>query len=186
MAEIHVTGLKELNQFLETLPAKMQANVMRGSLRAGVNVIKDEAKRLCPVGLPSGEGKRLYRLHEGSLQDSIRVGTRFKGGTVAATVKAGGKTAKGGDVFYAHMMEFTGARAHLIPAPSLLGKVFLAIGGGIFRSARHPGMRARPFMRPALDSKAHAAIIAAAQYMRQRLATKHGLDTADVRIEGDE
>jgi hypothetical protein len=41
-------------------------------------------------------------------------------------------------------------------------------------------------MRPALDAQASAAVVAAAEYMKDRLATKHGLDTSDVVIEGDE
>lgn len=186
MAEIHVTGLADLQKMLDTLPAKIERNILRGALRAGVKRIKDAAVANCPVGMPSGEGRRLYGLHEGSLRDSIRVGTRSKGGVVTATVKAGGRTAKGGDVFYAHIIEFTGAVAHQVPALSLLGKVFLNIGGGVYRSAKHPGMRPKPFMRPALDQQANAAVVAAAEYMKERLSTKEGLDTSHITIEGDE
>lgn len=183
---IHVHGLADLQKFLDTLPAKIERNILRGALRAGVKPIKDAAVANCPVGMPSGEGRRLYGLHEGSLQDSVRVGTRHKGSKVMATVKAGGRTAKGGDVFYAHIIEFTGAVAHQIPALSLLGKVFLNIGGGVYRSAKHPGMRPKPFLRPAMDAQAQNAVVAAAEYMKERLSTKHGLDTAHITIEGDE
>jgi hypothetical protein len=41
-------------------------------------------------------------------------------------------------------------------------------------------------MRPALDQQAQAAVIATAEYMKNRLATKEGLDTADIVIAGDE
>ena len=41
-------------------------------------------------------------------------------------------------------------------------------------------------MRPALDSQATRAVVAAGEYIKRRLATKHGLDTSGVMIEGDE
>ena len=59
----------------------------------------------------------------------------------------------------------------------------LSFGGGALQHVDHPGARAQPFMRPALDARASDATVAAAQYMKERLATKHGLDTGDVEIE---
>lgn len=52
MVQIH--GLAELQRTLDQLPAKIEANVLRGALRAGANVIANEARRLVPVanGLP--------------------------------------------------------------------------------------------------------------------------------------
>lgn len=103
-----------------------------------------------------------------------------------ATVKAGGRTAKGGDVFYAHIIEFTGARPHTIPALSSLGKIFLNIFGNVRTSVAHPGMKPRPFLRPALDSQAQNAVMMAAEYMKWRLSTKEGLDASGIVLEGDE
>jgi len=58
---------------------------------------------------------------------------------------------------------------------------------GVFaRAVRHPGFAARPFLRPALDRSGAAAVNESARYMRERLATKHGLDTSGVVLEGDE
>lgn len=183
MADIVVKGQRELYELLQTLPVKLERNIVRGALRAGARPIKDAAVARCPVGLPSSEGRKLYGLHEGSLRDSIRISTRVKGATVSASVKAGGKTRAGGDVWYAHLIEFTGAKAHTITAK---GRKILSFGGLFFQSVKHPGMRARPFMRPALESQAQAAVVAAAEYMKQRLATREGLDTAHIMIEGDE
>lgn len=163
---IRVTGLRELNQFLETLPAKMQANVMRGSLRAGVKVIQPVAK--ANVNSVSG-----------LLAAGLKISTRSRGGTVTASLRATGKHA-----YIAPWVEF-GTKAHPIPKRGVIGTI-LAIGGRFFRSVEHPGARPKPFLRPALDSQAQNAVIAAAQYMRQRLSSKHGLDTADIVIEGDE
>lgn len=169
MAEFtHVKGLSELHKFLQTLPAKIEQNVMRGALTAGAVPIRDEAKSLAPVAEPSRKGKRLYGLRRGSLRDSIRTSSsRAKNGRVTAGVKVGGKSKKTGDVFFAHIVEYTGAVPHMI------GKTM------------HPGMRPRPFMRPALDKAANKAVLAAGNYIKRRLATKHGIDTSGVELIGD-
>ena len=41
-------------------------------------------------------------------------------------------------------------------------------------------------MRPAIDSQAQNAILAAGEYIKKRLSTKHGLDTAEIEIGIDE
>jgi len=160
----HVKGLADLQKFLDELPAKMEANVMRGGLRAGMNVIKPVAK----AGVHSISGE---------VSNGLRVGTRRKGKIVMAYLKAGGKHA-----FIAHMLEFTGAVAHVIRAQK--GKA-LAIGGGLYQSIAHPGFKAKPFMRPALDSQASAAVVATGEYIKKRLVTKHGLDTSAVEISAE-
>lgn len=179
MSEIHVTGLADLQKFLDTLPVKVEKNILRGALRAGANVIKADAKANCPVGQPSAENVRLYGGYAGALRDSIRSGTSGKGGKAMAYIRAGGKNAKTkADVFYAHMVEW-GTSAHLIQAGKGGALSFLNL---FVKSVNHPGMRAKAFMRPALDHQAGAAVVAAAEYMKARLATKHGLDTADIEI----
>ena len=58
---------------------------------------------------------------------------------------------------------------------------------GVFsKKIEHPGARAKPFMRPALDAQATNAVIAAAEYMKKRLSDKHSLDTSHIMIDGDE
>lgn len=182
MADINVTGLRELQAFMDQLAPKLEQNVMRGALRAGVNVIKREVQARCPVGAPSETGRKRYKLYAGALRDSIRSGVYAKGGRVTAYVRVGGKVKKTGAlVWYAHLVEFTGAAPHLIKAP--VGKA-LTIGAGIkpVVEVNHPGMTPRPFLRPAFAGQAQNAIAAAAEYMKKRLATKHGLDTSDIEI----
>lgn len=162
MSEIKVKGLAELNAFLQQLPAKLEANVLRGALRAGAVVIRDEAKAHAAV-------------HTGALRDGIKVSTRSRRGRVTASVKAGGPHG-----YLAHWLEF-GTKPHRIVAK---GKG-LFFGGLFAHAVDHPGTSPRPFMRPALDSRATAAVVAAAEHMKRRLATKHGLDTADVEITPD-
>jgi len=175
MADINVKGLAELQAFLDQIPAKMEANVMRAALLAGAKPILAAAKAGVPVGEPSGKGARIYNLYQGALRDSIRVSSRIdnRGGKVTASIKAGGKARKtGAVVFYAHMVEF-GTRPHSL---SKNGK----------GEVSHPGVSPRPFMRPALDANAAAAIVGAGEYIKKRLAKKIGLNTAGIEIEVEE
>lgn len=160
----HVKGLKELDEVLEQAPPKIQRNVLRGSLRAGMNVVK-------PVAQSNVHSE------SGLLAAGLKVGTRARGTTVTANLKATGA--------HAHVAPWVeyGTKPHTIKASP--GKAMM-IGGMYVQSVEHPGARPHPFMRPALDSQAQAAVIGAAEYMKARLATKHGLDTAHITIEGDQ
>lgn len=172
-SDFKIKGVEKLNEFLKTLPAKVQNNISRGMLRSAAKPILQAAKQNCPVGEPSETGKIKYKLYAGALRDSIRVSARIdnRSGQVIASIKAGGKVKRtGADVFYAHMSEF-GTKPHAL---SKSGEI------------NHPGTSPRPFMRPAIDSEAQNAVLAAAEYVRKRLSTKHGLDTADINIEVDE
>jgi HK97 gp10 family phage protein len=179
ISETNLKGFSELQKFLDELPVKMEANIMRGAMRAGVKPIYIAAKQACPVGEPSSTGAKRYKLYPGALRDSIRIITRKKGSVVSASVVVGGKNKKGVNVWYANLIEYTGAVQHLIVA-KLGGSLF--IGGLFHKVAEHPGMQAQPFMRPAFDSEHDAAILAAGEYIKNRLATKEGLDTQDIEL----
>lgn len=156
--EVAVKGLKELDAFLKRLPAKVEGNILRGALRAGAKVILTEAKVLVPVGPPNAENVRLYGGHEGALRDSIRISTSRRKGDVKASVKAGGKNKKtGADVFYAHFIEFGTVKGNAIP-----------------------------FLRPSLDSKQGEAVVAVGNNIKKKLATKHGINAPEIKLEGDE
>jgi HK97 gp10 family phage protein len=162
--DTHVTGLKELQAFLDALPAKMEQNIMRSALRAGANVVKAEAQRqLASHG----------NIKTGVLSKGLKVSTRAKRGVVTATVKAKGKH---GHV--AHWIEF-GAAAHTISGKN--GKA-LAFAGGVYKSVHHPGIKPVPFMRPALDGKSGAALVAVGEAIKKRL-TKEGINASHVEID---
>lgn len=158
---INFKGLRELGQALDTLPDKLQVNVMRGALRAGARVILNDAKSRVPV-------------KSGRLRDSLKVSTSGKGGEPKATVRT--------REFYAPFVEY-GTGAHKIVAAP---KGVLRFLDEAVAVVDHPGTAPKPFMRPALDAQATAAVVAAAEHMKKRLANKHGLDTADVQIEAEE
>ncbi len=200
-SQFSVKGLSELQKFLDQLPVKMEANIMRGALRAGAKIIEAAAKANAPVSPPANKN---FGGYAGALRDSIRTSVRIRRGKVTASVKAGGKNKRtGADVFYASMVEF-GTRPHLISVQedekninlrrsAKFGKIMkesmttinrrvLKIGNTfIGPTVKHPGSQPRPFMRPALDGQAQNAVVAAAEYIKKRL-TKEGLNAADVEI----
>lgn len=163
-SSVEIKGLAELHKTLQELPAKIERNVLRGGLRAGVKVMEAEAERLCPEGLPTMDSvKRGAR--QGELKRSIRVTMRASKSTVRATLKAGNKVA-----WYAHLVEFGTAR-HWIK-PKNRKSLFVA---GLFKEViDHPGARPKPFMRPAFDGKWRQAIDAMADYIRTRLPKELG------------
>lgn len=155
----NIKGGKELQAMLDSLPAKLEANVMRSALRQGAKVIEAEAKR----NLESNGS-----VDSGELFGSVRVSTRSRRGVVTATVRAGNRKA-----WWWRWVEF-GTSAH-----NIAGKKggFLSFGGLFRKSVTHPGAKAKPFMRPALDSKANDAIQAVGEQIRKRL-TKQGLNAS--------
>lgn len=169
--EFRVKGLSELQRFLDTLSSKVEANIIRGALRAAAKPIADEARQNAPVGEPSEIAKRKYKVYAGSLRDSIRVSGRIdaRKGVVTAKVVAGGKSRKtGANVFHANFAEF-GTRPHSLSRKNK-------------GTMHHPGTSPKPFMRPAIDSKAGEAVVAAGEYIKRRLASKYGLDVSEINI----
>lgn len=159
---VHVKGLSELQAFMDQLTPKLQKNVMRGAMRAGMKPVQEDAKTHAAVA-------------SGALRDGLKISTSSKGTVVTASLKATGK--------HAHIAKWIeiGTAAHQISAKD--GGA-LAFGGGVVQHVDHPGARAHPFMRPALDARAQDAVVASAEYIKDRLATKEGLDTSDIAIGG--
>jgi len=164
MSEIRVKGLAELNRFLQTLPPRLEKNILRGALRAGAQPVAEDARNNAPEDT-------------GVLKAGIKVSTKSRKGVVIASVKLTGKHA-----YIGRWLEY-GVAAHQITSAKG-GWLFFA--GNFAKAVNHPGIKPRPFMRPALHNKAQDAVVAAAEYMKVRLASKHGLDTRSVAIEADE
>jgi HK97 gp10 family phage protein len=160
VSEIHIKGGRELQKFLDTLPARLEANIMRSALRQGAKVVLEEAKQNVPV-------------QDGKLRDSLKVSTRMRKGVATASVRS--------KLFYSRFVEY-GTKPHTIAAKK---GGWLSFGGFFAKSVEHPGATAKAFMRPALDSQAQEALNAVAQQIRKRL-TKEGLNTSDILLEGDE
>lgn len=144
-----ITGGRQLDDLLKTLPKKLERNVMRAALRAGGVVLREEARRQAPVD-------------DGVLRKSIRISTRSQRGSLYASVKAGSKKA-----FYAHMVEF-GTRPHKIKAKP---QSALDVNGNPRRDVDHPGSQPHAFMRPAADLAFQEAIKAFDRKLRERMTT---------------
>lgn len=159
----HVKGLRQLGEFMQQLPARLEQNVLRGAIRAGAKPVQAEAKANAPKDT-------------GQLADGIKIRTGSRHGTVTARVRLTGPHA-----FIGPWLEF-GTQAHRIVAKD---GGWLFFGGAFAKAIEHPGIRPRPFMLPALINQATPAVVAAAEYMKRRLSSKHGLDTADIEIEAE-
>lgn len=159
---VNVKGLSELQAFLDQLPTKMEANIMRAAMRQGANVVRNEAKANAPA-------------KTGLLRDGLKVSTSSRRGVVSAKVKATGKHA-----YLARWLEY-GTAAHFIK-PKNAKSLFIA---GLFSNGvQHPGATPKPFLRPALDSQSQAALVAVGEAIKKRL-TKQGLDASGVELEAE-
>lgn len=158
---VNVKGLDELQRFMDQLPAKFERNVARGGLRAGANVVLPVAR----ANVHSVSGR---------LAKSLKIRTDARAGLVTAKVYT--------KMFYATFVEY-GTKPHIIEPEN---RKALSFGGRVVHSVHHPGAKAANggfgFLRNALDTQAGAAVVAMAEYIRTRLAEKHGLDTADIQI----
>lgn len=168
--EIEVKGLAELKKQLDALPVNIERNVMRGALRAGGNVLKKDAQSRVPT-------------RTGALKNSIKVRFAWRSqryGWLRVHVTAGSKEA-----WYGHLIEYGTASYYSGSGSTVGGPYEIRPSGakslffaGLFREQiTHPGIRPQPFMRPAFDASAQAAIDAFADYVRKRLPkeiAKHG------------
>lgn len=157
--KIPVEGLSSLFSEMDSFPDKLERNILRGAMRAAARVFMLEVKARAP------------RL-SGALAASARVTAGIKNGIIEAKVVVGGRV-KGGSkkqgkdrgVFYAMWVEF-GSAAHLIQAAA---KSALKIGNRLVSEVSHPGAKAHPFFRPAIDAKMGEATEVVVNYIRARI-----------------
>lgn len=129
--DIKIRGLGRLSKRLAELPVKVQKRVLPKVVRAGANMVRDEARRL------------VVR-RSGALAKTIKV-RRVKTGSSLNVVMAVGTNARIG-----HLIEF-GTAPHVIKP-----KRKKAVSYGpeqIYGAVKHPGTPAQPFLRPAFDRK---------------------------------
>lgn len=149
-----LTGFDDLNYYLSTFTKKVEKRILKGSLSRGAIVIKKQAK----LNLRQKTVRR-----SGTLFKAIKHKT-LKGerATVRVFVEKGSGAKYDG--WYAHIIE-GGARPHPI-SPRKKGEK-LRVGKGYFGKISHPGIQARPFMKPALEQKAKEAIQAIGKRMAE-------------------
>ena len=172
-----LTGLVDLSRVLAELPSNLERNVLRGALRAGAEVFAEGAREGC---------------RSSEVRASIKTSSRSQPGLVTAKIQT-----KGPGAYMAPWLEF-GTDPHFISVDSAqsggrtikrinrdLKHDSLVIGGRfVGDTVFHPGARAFPFMRPAIDTRETAAIAAISGYIAKK-ATKAGLEQP-AEIEPDE
>jgi len=173
MAETRIDGLSDLYKLMQELPGKVEGNIVRGALRAGQTVIMNAIRENAPKD-------------SGDLRDSIRIRFRPKSqkkGYVRMHVVVGNKKA-----WYSHLIEYGTAsfyegkgksvrKPYIIRAKDSSGAELgtglkrraLKIGATMVDQVMHPGIKPKPFVRPAYDESQDAALKAVAAYMRNRI-----------------
>ena len=158
----NVKGLAELDAVLKSLPAVIEYNVVRASLRAGLKPMQQAAQALVPKD-------------SGELAASIKIKLQAKSkkfGWVRYHLTAGNKRA-----WYAHLVEFGTAGFYTGTGRSKRTpyEIKAKDGGslkfgnaGQVEKVTHPGAKPNPFMRPALDGNTDAALRVFAATARRR------------------
>lgn len=163
MSEFAVKGLKDVLATLEALPQRLQTQAIRSGLTAAAAVVRDEAR----LRAPKRTGKMARSIRSGSPR-------RQQDGNFSISVSL-----KGDHAFLGFFHEYgvsphfikpgdSGKSAKLLTRAAKRGDVTgdvstrkLKIGNQfISGTVMHPGHGARPFLRPALDTKAQEAILA--------------------------
>lgn len=171
-----VTGKAGLDAVLAALPAQLEQKILKGAMRAAGTVIAEEAQA-----------------NAVSKEIEVKVRVRSEPGVITARVEV----AKGG---YLAWWQEHGIAAHLIAVRderdrggrtikrinSLVREGSLKIGGNfVGKVVEHPGVKAKPFMRTALDKKEGDAMEAAARFVAAQL-TKQGPSSSAPAGGGDD
>jgi len=146
---IRIEGLRELTKALNDLPDRVAKNGLRAAVYAGAKVIRTEARRRAPVAktLPRQGQPKPGTLRRAIIMKHLREQSGRHRQAFAVTVRRGKKYRNQGkkknlsqDAWYWHFIEF--------------GTVKMA---------------ARPFLRPALESKRVQAVTAIKDKLAERI-----------------
>lgn len=162
---VQINGLAELQRQLQTLPARIERNVMSGAISQGINVFRDSARQMA---------------NDQTLRKAIRSrNVKAKAGQIVREVYVK-------DVFYAKFLEF-GTASYYIGSGKSVRKPYdinpknkKSLSANIngtqknFAGATHLGIKPRPFMRPAFDQNINQALERVRTYVRLRLPMELG------------
>jgi len=151
---ISVAGAAQIQKALQEATNRA-ANILEEATLSGAEVIRAEAERNAPRDT-GGLAENIEMIVTEKSRDKINV-------AIGPDVAKPNRKAK--RHFYGLFVEF-GTQAHTIKARA--GRA-LRIGDEFKAVAEHPGMRPRPFMRPALDSKQKSVQDKIADELKSRL-----------------
>jgi HK97 gp10 family phage protein len=155
-----LTGLKALTDKMAAIREQVRSDGTRKAVRAGANVIKAAMVEKTPVLIEKKAGSD--SLEPGEVKANIRVRATMEDGDPVALV---GPKGKGGAVAKtAHLVEYghrmvTGGKSKMNAAGNF-------IGGGKVHEVDVP---AHPFLRPAFEESATAAMEAIAETLGEEL-----------------
>ena len=191
MNAINLKGGRELMAFLDALPAKIEKNVLRGALRAGAKVIQQEAR--ANVSAKSGLTRKAIKIDTVTDGGQIKARVKLRGkhsylgwwlehgvgahliisGDSDVSTRALNKRAKKSGVLKDAgngLIRVGGYEYMTGPRGQRTDDDAMKINDKFIRGAvMHPGFAPKPFMRPALDTKAKEAVQAVGDYMKHRL-----------------
>lgn len=195
-------GTAELNVFLSALPNKIRTQIMRSALTAAAAPVREKARELAPhktgalalsitTGSPSDnrDGTFSVRVRADPKKKGSYVGYFLEYGTDPHLITAGdskynlrtlnrrskqggiskrenGLVRVGGYEYTRRVATKEGDRYDVLK----IGNHY--VGGSVF----HPGIAARPFMRPAIDQAKDEAIKAFAAKLREGIENRTGLN----------
>ncbi len=161
-------GRSEVSSYIAGAQGKIIKQLLRGAARAGAKVIADDAKA---------------RSESDTVAEAIVIRTRVEEHRIVVriTVKSGWAYARALWLEYGtspHFISVSEAQRNGQGIQRINAKVGAAGGdaslviGGEFvgTTVWHPGARAHPFLRPALDIKANEAVQAAQKYINARVS----------------
>lgn len=144
--QVTIEGAEEIKAALKAIGVKAE-KVLEDAVLEGAEEIRAETARRAPR-------------KTGALAQSIeKKVTKIEPGRVTVQVGPDRKH------FYGLFLEF-GTQAHEITPKN---KKALRLPEGIYASAEHGGIRARPFIRPAFDEKKDEAEAAVGRVLRRKL-----------------
>lgn len=132
MRQFEIHGLAELNAAFDALPAAAQRALYKRAMTQAMNVFRNEARARAP--------KKTGRLAKQISSSRNAKGTRITGKVTSRSPLS-------------HLIEW-GTKAHQIK-PRLRKALKFE---GRFAMFAHPGAKAKPFMRPAFDTKQREAV----------------------------
>lgn len=204
MRNLYLQGGEELMAFLDTLPEKLARNAVRGGMYAGAKVTAEKVRaNAATLRTPEIKHNGVVTQASKPLSGLVKVGTRtYQGGDIIARVYFKGFAASVAIwAEYGTLGHYISVRDDVRPVANTrrgprrwsirtinksARRGSLMIGSSfVGASVWHPGSRAHPTMRSALDATAAAAVEAIAGYVRSRLS-KEGLNAPDVLVIGED
>jgi hypothetical protein len=170
---VKVRGREAFYAAFDRLPAEIEEKLLRGAARAGANVLAADVKENAPAD---------------EVRDAVKVRTRSTPERISGTVGIVGAWPRslaiwaelGTDPHYITVDDSQrGGRSVRKVNELAKGGTLVINGQAVGTTVFHPGARAKPFMRVALDMKGAAAIAAAQAYINARITPGGIVGSAD-------